>query len=232
MDALLLQLKGQNQTMQKASAPSQFSRDYACSSRAFALGISVTNRIKKWGFMNSVLDSICDGGWLSLANQARFHSCALARLCGVSQRQLERYFLLSFGLPPKDWLNEARLCRARRLLLRHEAVKAVTKDLGFAHPSHFIREFQRFFGCTPLQLVKAVQARGAQEQAGETGSTSEENQLELMEGKNLFLLFTVHRHRCMHVPSPPTIGRGDCDWCKLQYPHLYDCCHRDHVQIR
>lgn len=68
----------------------------------------------------------------------------LAKLCGMSDRQLQRYFRTRFKRSPQDWLNERRVLAAQRLLLSGDPVKKVSLDLGykrFAHitPSGFVK---------------------------------------------------------------------------------------------
>ena len=57
------------------------------------------------------------------------------------------------GSAPQKWLNDLRLQEAPRRLLQGHHVKEVAFELGFAHPSHFIREFRRVYYCTPFEFV-------------------------------------------------------------------------------
>src|SRR5216117_459236 len=97
--------------------------------------------------MRSRLDVIQD--WLELAKQAKFNARHLAAVCGVSQRQLERYYSDSFGQTPQEWLNEARLREAKRLLLKGLSVKEVSFEFGFKQASHFSRSFKQRTGRPP-----------------------------------------------------------------------------------
>ena len=92
---------------------------------------------------------------VSLARQAGYRSSELARLCRVSPRQLERYFREQFGRTPQEWLDEVRLHEAPDMLRKRKQVKEVSFELGFAHPSHFIRKFKQWYGCTPLKFSLA-----------------------------------------------------------------------------
>ena len=87
--------------------------------------------------------------WLDLARQARFSARQLAALRGVSLRQLERYYHDAFGQTPQEWLNDARLREAKKLLSRGLSVKEVSFKLGFKQASHFSRTFKQRTGQPP-----------------------------------------------------------------------------------
>ena len=85
-------------------------------------------------------------------------NCSI-RLTGVGRAlsgfptDASKIFLDRFGRTPQQWLNEQRLRDAPDLLLTVEHVKPVAYELGFNHPSHFIREFKCVYGYTPLKFV-------------------------------------------------------------------------------
>ena len=96
------------------------------------------------------------GQWEELAKQARYDANELARLSGVSIRQLQRHFNRHFHCSPQSWLNERRLLVARALLLRGEQVKKVALDLGFKQTSHFCRQFKSRNKMTPSEFTSQV----------------------------------------------------------------------------
>jgi len=57
---------------------------------------------------------------------------------------------------PKRFLREARLERARALLMESGArAGEVAALVGFDSPAHFTREFKRRFGVTPSHYLRA-----------------------------------------------------------------------------
>ena len=87
-----------------------------------------------------------------LAVAAGFDSKSLAARLSVSQRQLQRRFVLHLQCSPRAWLRETRLQRARALLPSSPSVKAVACALGFRQASQFARDFRVRFGVTPSSL--------------------------------------------------------------------------------
>jgi len=97
--------------------------------------------------------SLVHGEWGLLAETAHYNSNELARLCGVSTRQLQRHFRRCFYCSPQSWLNEQRLLAAQQLLLSGESIKKVALDLGFKQPSHFCRQFKIRTKMTPSEFA-------------------------------------------------------------------------------
>jgi AraC-like DNA-binding protein len=93
------------------------------------------------------------GRWEELAETAHYDANQLAKLCGVSTRQLQRYFHNNLHRSPQNWLNERRLQAAQALLLSGESVKKVALDLGFKQTSHFCRQFKNRNKMTPSQFA-------------------------------------------------------------------------------
>lgn len=79
----------------------------------------------------------------------RFRPGEIARRYGVTGRQLQRYFLQEFGVPPKAWLQNRRMSLASELLARGESVKATARHLGYTSESAFAEAYQRSFGVLP-----------------------------------------------------------------------------------
>lgn len=73
----------------------------------------------------------------------------LARLANLSPFHLTRVFRDEVGLPPHTYQTQARLGRARRLLLRGLPIARVAHETGFSDQSHLTRRFKRLVGVTP-----------------------------------------------------------------------------------
>ena len=74
----------------------------------------------------------------------------IARLVGVSLRQLERLFKQHLGELPSRWYLSLRLQRAQRLLRQTpQSVMQVGLACGFASGPHLSNTYRSFFGHTP-----------------------------------------------------------------------------------
>lgn len=75
----------------------------------------------------------------------------LARITGLSRRQLERNCKSLYGAPPKLLARKYRALRAAHALA-NGARPADLLDQGFYDQSHLIREVKQFAGVTPKQM--------------------------------------------------------------------------------
>lgn len=79
----------------------------------------------------------------------------IARLAGVSQRQLERLFKQEFGRSPATVYTELRLSEARQEVLSgYRPLLEIALDYGF-QPGHFAKVYRRVFGIGPSEDRKA-----------------------------------------------------------------------------
>jgi len=97
--------------------------------------------------VSSRLDQVTD--WAALAKAGHYCAARLALNCGVSPRQLERYFQTKYGVAPHQWLCELRLRTAVELIRDRTMVKEVAIELGYKHAAHFARDFKKCFGVSP-----------------------------------------------------------------------------------
>ena len=97
--------------------------------------------------MSSRLDTITD--WESRAELVSFRVSGLARECGVTDRQLRRYFQCKFGSSPHAWMAATRLHRVRPFLFRGDLVKEIAARAGFTRQANFSRQFKRHYKTTP-----------------------------------------------------------------------------------
>ena len=96
---------------------------------------------------------LTEWNWEELAQSAHYNAHELAKLCGISTRQLQRHFRFRFRCSPQSWLNYRRLLAAEGLLRSGDSVKKVAFDLGFKQPSHFCRQFKTRNKMTPSQFA-------------------------------------------------------------------------------
>lgn len=91
--------------------------------------------------------------WGEMARKARYQSGLFSVALGISQRQLQRDMKAYFGCSPYVWLNAQRLKSAGDLLKKFGSVKSVCFDLDFKQPSHFSRQFKRYYGMSPSAFL-------------------------------------------------------------------------------
>lgn len=80
----------------------------------------------------------------------------LARLCGLSVRQLTRGFRASRGCSIGEYIAQARVDNAKRLLAGGESVKSIAFSMGFSSPSSFCHAFRKATGNSPNQFRQQV----------------------------------------------------------------------------
>lgn len=89
-------------------------------------------------------------GFLETSLPARVELATLANLAGLSQSHFHRAFKASTGLAPYQWQLQARIQRAKALLLGTcDSLEDVAEATGFADAAHFSRTFRRLTGATP-----------------------------------------------------------------------------------
>lgn len=85
---------------------------------------------------------------------------ALARLAQMSVPTFYRHFKLATTMSPHQFQKQIRLQEARRLLLAKETDAAgAGYRVGYESPSHFSRDYRRFFGVPPLFDLKQPRKR-------------------------------------------------------------------------
>jgi len=108
--------------------------------------------------VNSRLDRVRD--WRDLAREAKYQVRGLAKICGVSERQLRRYVFEHLKKRSKRWLDELRAEAAKRDFERGDLVKAASNDVQFNHASNFTRFAKRVLGETPQNLMQQSSMSG------------------------------------------------------------------------
>jgi len=77
---------------------------------------------------------------------------AIARVIGLSERQLERRFVECVGLTPKRFATLRRFERAVRLAKSTPTLAGAAVEAGYYDQSHFIRDVRKWTGASPKQL--------------------------------------------------------------------------------
>ena len=81
--------------------------------------------------------------------------CDLARLAQCSVSTLRRQFQQTLGIPPYEWILQARIRRARRLLVTTTLrIKEIAGQVGFDDPFQFSRTFNQRTGSSPREFRK------------------------------------------------------------------------------
>jgi AraC-like DNA-binding protein len=80
----------------------------------------------------------------------------IVRKYHISERQLERKFKLSVGVPPKKLQRIARFEQALQRLSKtgYRQLASISYELEYVDQSHFIKDFKLFSGLTPYAFVR------------------------------------------------------------------------------
>lgn len=92
---------------------------------------------------------------------AQHDASALARVAGVSTRQLARLFHAELGMSPSRYVEKVRLEHARQSLLQCVTVTEAAQRAGFGSPEAMRRAFTAQFGMSPSAYRKAFRRSAA-----------------------------------------------------------------------
>ncbi len=124
------------------------------------------NHIEKWllsRIADNLSNAICrieriDAAIRQIYITPQIPVTELSSIACLSKKQFERLFHSFVGINPKEY---ARIVRFQKALaqMQHQASKELNQAQiayasGYADQSHFIREFKKFCGYTPLSLLK------------------------------------------------------------------------------
>jgi AraC family transcriptional regulator len=86
----------------------------------------------------------------------------IAQTVGISPYYFTRLFKESTGLPPHQYVVEARVRKAKDLLTTGKfTISEAAQHVGFVDQSHLTRHFKRVFGLPPKALLKESFVSGA-----------------------------------------------------------------------
>ena len=81
----------------------------------------------------------------------------LAAIAGISPSGLRAIFRRSLGLSPHRFVKKLRLDSARvRLTSETASVKEIMASVGYSDPSHFVRDFERAYGLSPVRFRRSL----------------------------------------------------------------------------
>ena len=84
----------------------------------------------------------------------------LADEVGLTSRQLHRRFVRAVGVSPKHYAKIVQVNEVFGALLAgdYEHIRALALDHGYYDQAHFIRDFQRFVGMSPMRFLDSGSA--------------------------------------------------------------------------
>lgn len=77
----------------------------------------------------------------------------LSKLCEVSESWLSRSFRHEVGVTIHSYLTSRRM-RAAVTMLTERSISEISYVCGFSDSSHFISQFKKYFGMTPMEYKK------------------------------------------------------------------------------
>lgn len=84
----------------------------------------------------------------------------LSTAAHLNKNKLTALFQKYTGMPPIHFLNTYRLDEARTQLLKSaRSVSEISEDVGYGQISHFIQQFRKRYGMTPLQYRRTYSGR-------------------------------------------------------------------------
>ncbi|MCI9188402.1 MAG: AraC family transcriptional regulator [Lachnospiraceae bacterium] len=106
-------------------------------------------RKKQLERLNLVLDYIQSNYTRQIGNGE------LADVLHLSEDRFNHLFKESMGMAPLQYINEVRIKKAMNLLKKKEGTVAEIADsVGFSDYNHFGRQFRRYYGCAPSEILK------------------------------------------------------------------------------
>lgn len=79
-----------------------------------------------------------------------------AACCGLSLSRFKAKFKEETGTTARDYINQVKLERAKRLLESGQSITQVAMDLGFTTPNYFATVFKKYHGETPSQYMSQL----------------------------------------------------------------------------
>lgn len=108
-----------------------------------------------------LLNLFCQARYTMLSNCEReWASTNMSQMVSLSRSQFYKYYNDFFGVSPMQDLTNARIEKAKYLLMNHElSVTEVAKRCGYASIHHFSRTFKEHTGVSPLKYIHDRESR-------------------------------------------------------------------------
>ena len=118
--------------------------------RIVGLGMRITLGETGW----RILIAGRPGEWSclpSLALECGYRICEICRKLGCSERYFHHVATRDIGLPPKAWMRQERMIRARHMLSEGITSDLVAEKIGYSAIGSFRREFRKFHPICPRE---------------------------------------------------------------------------------
>ena len=119
--------------------------------------------IEKYGSLNGDWWTVNSGQDINFVREyihehylTDFSIRSLAEKLEMTEYTLVRHFKKAYHLPPRQYLLNLRIEKAKKLLAQQYSSTQVAYETGFFDQSHFIRHFKRFIGITPKQFASKI----------------------------------------------------------------------------
>lgn len=101
------------------------------------------NRIKKAAILQELSQQF-------LMNHHTLDLSALAKDSGLSERYIQKLYLMNMGISPSSFAAVMRFNKSLQMVLNTpESLTTIAYDCGYYDQAHFIKEFKKFTGITP-----------------------------------------------------------------------------------
>ncbi|GGM16445.1 hypothetical protein GCM10009425_29220 [Pseudomonas asuensis] len=91
----------------------------------------------------------------------------IAQACSLSRSHFSRAFKKNTGLSPRDWYQQLRIAKAKRMLVNTDLpISQIGTECAFSDQSHFTRVFTKAVGCTPLSWRRSGGQQAPQQALG------------------------------------------------------------------
>ena len=91
---------------------------------------------------------------------AQLSSKAIADSLGLSDTYVSKLFKASENISIANYINEARMAHAKRLLLETDlTIKDIAERIGISNSQYFYVLFRKYFGASPAQFRSRPEQR-------------------------------------------------------------------------